>query len=152
VSTHALDREAQIEEIARFLPRRGTVLARLLYRHSGRTLPYAVASLLASLIDEGPRRITQLAEHEGLSQPAVTQLVARLEREGLARRDAIAEDGRATMVSITDEGAQAIGELRDTTEAVLRDLLSELSDRDLKWLYAAGQRLQELIEELRERS
>ena len=62
------------------------------------------ASTLRRLEREGPRRLTELAAAEGVTQPAMTQLVTRLEKEGLAARGSDPADGRVVVVSITEAG------------------------------------------------
>ncbi|HEY9523564.1 MAG TPA: MarR family transcriptional regulator, partial [Thermopolyspora sp.] len=49
-----------------------------------RDLSMTTLSTLADLERFGPRRLTELAALEGVTQPAMTQIVSRLEREGLA--------------------------------------------------------------------
>lgn len=64
-------------------------------------------SVLGALRRNGPSRITELAALEQVAQPTMTTLVARMERAGLLRRHADAEDRRAVRVSITDAGLAA---------------------------------------------
>lgn len=61
--------------------------------------------VLRLLDDEGPARISVLAAASGVSQPSMTELVGRLERESLVTRLADPEDGRATLVHITPSGS-----------------------------------------------
>lgn len=56
------------------------------------------------LDDEGPLRISALTAASGVSQPAMTELVARLQREGLVTRLSDPQDARATLVDITARG------------------------------------------------
>src|SRR4051794_9462407 len=51
---------------------------------------------------EGPLRLTTLAAKEGVSQPSMTQLIQRLERQDLVTRLGDPEDGRATLIGITE--------------------------------------------------
>ena len=62
------------------------------------------AATLAAIERLGPQRLTVLAAREGVTQPAMTQLISRLEESGLVRREASPEDGRVVLVVITDEG------------------------------------------------
>ena len=50
----------------------------------------------AATLSDGPRRITELAELEGLAQPTTTILVKQLERQGLVRRERQADDALHT--------------------------------------------------------
>src|SRR5258705_11544372 len=67
-------------------------------------LSLTAAATLATLERSGPRRLTALAAREGVTQPAMTQLVARLQDAGLVERVADPADGRVGQVRITAEG------------------------------------------------
>ena len=62
------------------------------------------AATLANLERSGPRRLTALAVQEGVTQPAMTQLIGRLQDAGLVRREADPADGRVVQVWLTDRG------------------------------------------------
>src|SRR3954466_16097533 len=62
------------------------LLTRLLTTEVHAGLTRTEAALLRS-VGDGPRRITELAELEGLAQLTTTQLVKRLEGQGLVRRE-----------------------------------------------------------------
>ena len=49
-------------------------------------LSLTAAATLATLDRSGPCRLTSLAVREGVTQPAMTQLIARLQGEGLVIR------------------------------------------------------------------
>lgn len=61
-------------------------------------------TVLAALDDNGPRRITDLAELEQITQPSMTALISRMERAGWVCRDADPQDRRAVLVRITPAG------------------------------------------------
>src|SRR5271154_125680 len=73
-------------------------------RHLARGTSLTSINVLAALAAEGPCRLTALATATGIAQPAMTQLVGRMDREGLVVRLIDPEDGRATLVAITDAG------------------------------------------------
>ncbi|GAA4411904.1 MarR family transcriptional regulator [Actinokineospora soli] len=84
-----------VEAFNRFFIRLPTLEA-----HSFTTL-----SVLDTLATAGrPMRLTELTKTEQVSQPGVTQLVTRLERDGLVERKPDPTDGRAVLVSITEAG------------------------------------------------
>src|SRR6202034_4695574 len=85
-------------------------LFRSLSPASGLSIP--AAATLASLERLGPQRLTVLAAREGVTQPAMTQLISRLEESGLVRREASPEDGRVVLVVITDEGRAVLARRR----------------------------------------
>src|SRR5580658_3801708 len=67
-------------------------------------LSLTAAATLATLERSGPCRLTWLATREGVTQPAMTQLIARLEDAGLVDRAADPADGRVVRVGITADG------------------------------------------------
>ena len=67
-------------------------------------LSLTAAATLATLERSGPSRLTSLAVKEGVTQPAMTQLVGRMDREGLVVRLIDPEDGRGTLVAAGGEG------------------------------------------------
>jgi DNA-binding MarR family transcriptional regulator len=93
------------------------------------------AATLATLERSGPSRLTWLAAREGVTQPAMTQLIARLEDAGLVGRAADPADGRVVQVRITADGramlagrravrAERVAALLDRISAAERDALA----------------------------
>ncbi|HZU48903.1 MAG TPA: MarR family transcriptional regulator [Mycobacterium sp.] len=125
--------------------------ARLRVRHLAHGQSLTSSSVLARLADDGPTRLTVLADASGVSQPAMTQLVARLEREGLVARLPDPEDRRATLVEISGRGRTFLSELRKSLDDRLVGLLKTLSADDEATLALAMRvalpRIQQLIEE-----
>ncbi|MBC2904378.1 MarR family transcriptional regulator [Streptomyces sp. PSKA01] len=74
-------------------------------------LSFTTLSVLDTLAVSGPKRLTELVTTEQISQPGLTQLVTRLERDGLVERRPDPTDGRAVLVHITDNGRK-IGQAR----------------------------------------
>ena len=70
----------------------------------GDGLSLTAAATLATLDRSGPSRLTELAAREGVTQPAMTQLIARLAEQGLVSRDADPGDGRVVQVQLTAGG------------------------------------------------
>jgi DNA-binding MarR family transcriptional regulator len=95
------------------------------------------ASTLRTLERHGPHRLSELAAKEGVTQPAMTQLVSRLERAGLAQRCADPGDGRVVVVSIADAGRELLQERREGRTQKLYQLLSSLTPADRAAIVAA---------------
>jgi DNA-binding MarR family transcriptional regulator len=77
---------------------------------------------LGTLHREGPARVTVLAAAANIGQPAMTELVQRLERQRLVTRVDDPGDGRAALVTITNAGRA----LLDDQACDRRDRLAEL--------------------------
>src|ERR1700754_5193961 len=127
----------QTETLAYELDQRITRLWHLLLRRSFRELSRTSASVLARLRDEGPRRVTALASSEAIAQPTMTTLIGRLERDGLAVRQADPDDGRAVLVAITDEGLELLERSRQKRRAIVERQLELLDDDERAALAAA---------------
>ncbi|MBC3763540.1 MarR family transcriptional regulator [Quadrisphaera sp. RL12-1S] len=100
-------------------------------------LSLASTTLLARLARDGGSGVSALAAAEGVSQPAMSQMVARLERDGLVARTAHPQDGRALVVVLTDAGRELVGARRAARAAALADLLETAPDGDAEVLLAA---------------
>jgi DNA-binding MarR family transcriptional regulator len=110
------------------------VLRRLTPREE---LSLTAASTLRRLERSGPHRLSELCGPEGVSQPAMTQLVTRLEKDGLAVRGSDPADGRVVVVSITDDGRAAVRRRRAGRAEALAMLLERLAPADHAALVAA---------------
>ncbi|MBJ7337913.1 MAG: MarR family transcriptional regulator [Mycolicibacterium sp.] len=99
----------------------------------------SAAMLLNRLVHEGPARLTTLACLEGISQPAMTQMIQRLERQGLVERSGDPDDGRVAVVALAADGQIMLDERRDVRRARLAELLGTLSSEDELSLALAAQ-------------
>lgn len=87
---------------------------------------------------EGPLRLTTLAAKEGISQPSMTQLIKRLERQDLVTRLADPEDGRAALIGITQRGQEVIDERKRLRRERLTELMGTLSPEEENALWLAA--------------
>jgi DNA-binding MarR family transcriptional regulator len=89
-------------------------ITRLTRRLSPSTgLSMTAVGTLSTLERSGPRRLTELATREAVSQPAMTQLISRLEDAGLVQRVTDAADRRVVHVHVTDAGRAALAHRRE---------------------------------------
>jgi len=100
-------------------------------------LSLTATATLATLGRSGPARLTALAAREGVTQPAMTQLIARLEEAGLLTRATDPADGRAVEVRITAEGQALLARRRVYRAERLTGMLAELSPEQQVALAAA---------------
>jgi DNA-binding MarR family transcriptional regulator len=110
------------------------------------TLSRTSAATLSVLERRGPQRITALAEHESVTQPAMTGLVQRLEHSGLVSRRPDPLDGRATLIAITEVGSRELGERRRAHDDAIAARLDRLSPYDRALLAAAASAISSLTE------
>jgi DNA-binding MarR family transcriptional regulator len=104
----------------------------LMVRHiSDRAALSPTASLALDTLDrEGPNRVTALAAAAGISQPSMTELAQRLERQGLVTRIDDPGDGRAALVCLTDAGRALLDDRGRYRRDRLTKLLTALSPQD----------------------
>jgi DNA-binding MarR family transcriptional regulator len=98
--------------------------------------------------------LSELAEHQSVSLPTMSNSVTILEDRGWVRRTRSEEDRRKVVIKLTDEGHQILAEVREKMEAhvaeaiqamsmeqqstvsqallILRDTFNALSDKECK--------------------
>ena len=107
-------------------------------------------STLSSLELHGPQRIAALTAAEGTTQPAMTQMIQRLEQRELVTvaRGADPDDARAVVATITRKGRAALEAQRRRSRERVGGLLSDLPEADVQALADA---LAAVLPALRER-
>jgi DNA-binding MarR family transcriptional regulator len=135
-------RSRHLDELAVALPQRASALTRIFFARTTTGLSRTEVGLLAALSGR-PHRITELAMTEGITQPAVTQLVNRLERRGYVERCTDERDGRVVLVTLTDTGQSALDSVRAEYRALLHEEMATLET-----LAAAVEILDRLIERI----
>jgi len=116
------------ERIAEGLEQAGILVMRHLVDRAG--LSATAYQALTRLTREGPARLTALAAAEGVSQPSMTQLIQRLERQGLTTRVEDPEDGRAALVDVSDAGRALLARQHRRRRDRLNELLTTASPED----------------------
>jgi DNA-binding MarR family transcriptional regulator len=143
-------RRRQLAYLGAPLPRRRATLSRLFLTRTSISVSRTELGVLGSL-SRRPRRITELAAEEGVTQPAITLLVNRLAERGWVRRIADPTDGRAVLVSLTAIGEQVFELVRAEYRAMLHEEMATLDDGEVETLAAAVEILDRLIERLGQR-
>lgn len=69
-------------------------------------------------------RLCDLRDGVALSQPALSRLAARLERSGLVARSAATDDGRATLLRLTESGTTLIDRAVGVQARVVHETLT----------------------------
>lgn len=105
-------------------------------------LSLSMARVLGILWDRRPRMV-DLADYLGLEKQTMSGLIARAEKKGLVGRAPNEEDGRATDVFLTSEGAKLVKQLRIQLQQALEPITEQLSASD-------QQSLQELLQRMLE--
>jgi DNA-binding MarR family transcriptional regulator len=96
----------------------------------GADLTLAQLSILLTLLDLGPIRMTELAAHERVRTPTTTVAIRRLEKLGLVKRSRDPSDLRAVLVDVTPRGLVQHREALATRRAQLAAMLGKLSTEE----------------------
>ena len=121
-------------------------LAILAVRNGPRDISLTAASTLSTLDRTGPRRLTDLAMIQGVTQPSMSVLVTGLEQAGLAERRPDPSDRRVVLVALTEAGARYIRARRRSGAEAFADLIDKLPDDEAAALAAAVPALNRLRE------
>jgi DNA-binding MarR family transcriptional regulator len=147
-----IETQHEVTELAEGLHRVLSKLVSVLRRgDSSRAYPsdltLAQLSILVTLIDRGPIRMTELAAHERVRTPTTTVAIRRLEKLGLVKRSKDQSDLRAVLVDITDKGLAVHRESLANRRAALAAMLAGLSGDDRETLAKALAPLERLAEQ-----
>src|SRR2546423_617458 len=112
-------------------------LATRAVRRLPRDMSLTSAATLATLERTGPRRITELAVIEGVTQPAMSVLVRVMEESGLVERRGDTSDKRVTLVCLTEAGASYVRARRQAGVDAYAGLIDKLSGNEIEALVAA---------------
>lgn len=85
-------------------------------------------SALATLERHGPLRLGDLARIEVVTPPSITGIAKRLEDKGMIIRTPDPDDGRSTVIAISDKGRATLQAVRRQRMLFLIERLGELSE------------------------
>ena len=122
-------------------------LLRMLRRAHVSPLNPAAMSALATVVRQGPVRLGELADREGVTPATLSRIVTALERQGLAERRTDPADRRSAFLTATAAGQAALTELLDARGRVLVARMAALSGPDLAALSAGLDVIERLITE-----
>jgi DNA-binding MarR family transcriptional regulator len=148
--TSPTERAEQLEYVAGNLLSRAALLVRLLVKQVGDSAVSRTEAEVLRLLSDGPRRITELAELEGVAQPTMTLLIKRLEESGWVRREGLANDGRVVLVNITEAGRVVLEAFRARLLAAMRTDLEQMRDDELSALCSATMTLGSFVDVLQQ--
>lgn len=121
-------------------------LSRRLRRHELAGLTPTQLAALATIEKTGPMRLGDLAAAEGIAPSTLTRLVTALEDSGYVRRCADPSDARASTLTITAHGQEAIERIRTENTLMLTASLELLTPEQRSALAAALPVLEQLAE------
>jgi DNA-binding MarR family transcriptional regulator len=110
--------------------------------------PTRVAVLL-NTVRNGPVRLSEVAEQEGLNPTLLSRTVATLAQDGLLTRTADASDRRSAWLDATPAGRELAERIRAERTHAVELAMSELTPGDRTLIEAALPALEELSQHLR---
>lgn len=151
-SVKSRTRRKQLDDIAVELPVQAEALQRLIVARMKLErlgISRIEGSLLAALTTR-PHRVTELAARESITQPAITQLVNRLQQRGWVTRETDPGDRRVVLVTLTAAGHEMHQRMLGSYRALLHEQIATLDDADVEALVRAIEIIDRLIERLSE--
>ncbi len=109
------------------------------------SVPPLQLSVLASVEQHGPLRLSELARLEGVTAPTMSRVLAALEEQGLVSRSPDPADARCARITLSEAGAQALAAVRSRRTALLARRLDRLDDGQRAALAAALPALEMLL-------
>ena len=143
VASSPADRLLDIDELTTAIEDFNAIFIRL---PSVRRFSFSALSVLHTLSRRRPLRLTDLTATEQLKQPALTSLVAKLERDGLLSRRRDPRDGRAVLLSLTPEGQEVVRSRHADRMARLSRLADQLNHQERNALAGYARVLARLTE------
>jgi DNA-binding MarR family transcriptional regulator len=117
--------------------------------HPRQQLSRTAAATLARIQRHGPARLTELAAAEGVSQPSMSALAARLVEQGLLRRSGDPRDARVVVLDLTPAGGDVLVARRADRADRLSRALTHLSPAEVSRIADALPALTKLADALR---
>src|SRR3954471_4219728 len=119
-----------------------TRTARRLRQEAGGGLSPTLTAALATVDRHGPLTPSELAAKERVQRPTATRLIAKLEGDGLVARTPDPEDGRSSLIAITETGHELLEDVRTRKDAWVAQRLSTLPAGDRATLARAAEVLE----------
>lgn len=140
-STHDLSREASDLRIATF-----RLARRMRTQRAVDSMSDGQFTVLAVLFTHGPHTLTELADRERVSSPAMNRTVNCLQDAGYISRRANESDGRKVVIDLTDEGRSVVDETARRRDAWVEAALAEIAPDDREILARAAAIMQRMVE------
>jgi DNA-binding MarR family transcriptional regulator len=91
-------------------------------------------TLLGTLSEFGPRRAADLAELFALDKGSVSRVIHQLLELGLVERTPDPDDGRASIISVTDEATRRIAHMHELRRALFEERLADWEPDEIEQL------------------
>jgi DNA-binding MarR family transcriptional regulator len=133
-TTHDLSREASDLRIATF-----RLARRMRTQRAVDSMSDGQFAVLAALFIHGPHTLSELADRERVSAPAMNRTVNCLQDAGYTSRSADESDGRKVVIDLTDAGRAVVDETARRRDAWVEEALAELEPEERETLARAAE-------------
>jgi DNA-binding MarR family transcriptional regulator/ribosomal protein S18 acetylase RimI-like enzyme len=106
------------------------------YRNTGAGIESRWFPVMRFLWEQGPTTVNDVAAAIGQTHSAVSQLIDKLVRAGMAKRQSDAADGRRSLLSLTAKGSRALAELGTVWAAIRQGVKDSLGAEGMQLLAA----------------
>lgn len=139
-SPHDLSREASDLRIATF-----RLARRMRTQRAVDSMSDGQFAVLAGLFVHGPHTLTELADRERVSSPAMNRTVNCLQDAGYISRSADQNDGRKVVIDLTEEGRAVVDETARRRDAWVEEALAEITPEEREILAKAAAIMQGMV-------
>jgi DNA-binding MarR family transcriptional regulator len=108
-------------------------------------LPPLQTSVLVTLEEHEPLRLSELARREAVTPPTMSRVLAALDDAGLLVRRPDPQDARSALVELSEEGRATIEKIRTERTAMLAERLERLTPEHRAALEQALPALEALV-------
>jgi DNA-binding MarR family transcriptional regulator len=109
------------------------------------SIPPLQLSALVTVEEHGPLRLSELARREAVTAPTMSRVLAALDEQGLVVRTPDPQDARGVLITLSEEGAARLDEVRSHRTALVARRLARLDAEQLRALGAAMPALEALL-------
>ena len=109
------------------------------------SVPPLQLSAMVTVEEHGPLRLSELARREAVSVPTMSRVLAALDEQGLVVRTPDPQDARGVLVTLSDDGAQRLSQVRSHRTALVARRLGRLDAEQRATLAAALPALEALL-------
>jgi DNA-binding MarR family transcriptional regulator len=120
-------------------------MVRMLRRSYIGPLGASATSALATVVREGPIRLGDLADREGVTPATLSRVVTVLEREGYVDRRTDPTDRRSAFLAATPSGTDTLEQVATARAALLAERIATLSEPERAALAAGLDVIERLV-------
>jgi DNA-binding MarR family transcriptional regulator len=120
-------------------------LSRRVRIDGGESVPPLQLSALVTIEQRGPLRLSELARREAVTAPTMSRVLSSLDEQGLVVRAADPQDARGVLITLSEDGARRLDEVRTQRTALIARRLARLDESQLALLTDALPALEALL-------